>query len=89
MYYELKNCFVAREVEFVKRGGNKPIILEPMVDGGLHIWHGLSRSNNNLNILNQSPLLYDMLTSEACDMYFVVNNYENDQYYLLTDYIYP
>jgi hypothetical protein len=33
----------------------------------------LSWSNNNINVLDRSPLIHNMLTSEATDMRFVVN----------------
>lgn len=67
-------------------------ILEAVADESLHIWHvffGLPGSNNDLNVLDRSPLIHNMLTSEARDMHFVVNGCDYDRYYLLTDGIYP
>ena len=92
MHYEWKNCPVAWQGDFGDKDGKKSIILEAMADGGLHIWHaffGLPGSNNDLNVLDRSPLIHNMLTSEARDMQFEVNGCHYDRYYLLTDGIYP
>jgi hypothetical protein len=58
----------------------------------LHIWHiffGLPGSNDDLNVFNRSPLIYNMITSEASDFTFEVNGKEYNRYYLLADGIYP
>jgi hypothetical protein len=91
-HYEWKNCLIAWQGDFGDREGKKSIILKAIVDGGLHIWHaffGLPGSNNDLNFLDHSPLVHNMLTSVARDMYYVVNGCEYDWFYLLTDNIYP
>ena len=49
---------------------------------------GLPGSNNDLNVLDRSPLIHNMLTSKAHDMQFEVNGCQYDRYYLLTDGIY-
>ena len=75
MHYEWKNWLVAWQGDFGDKDGKKSIILEAVADGGLHIWHaffGLPGSNNDLNLLDWSPLIHNMLTSEACDMQFEV-----------------
>jgi hypothetical protein len=92
MHYEWKNCPVAWQGDFGDRHGKKSIILEAIADRGLHIWHAffaLLGSNNDLNVLDRSLLVQDMLSSEARDMYFTVNGYQYDHYYLLTYGIYP
>jgi hypothetical protein len=92
MHYEWKNCPVAWQGDFGDRSGNKSIILEAVANSSLHIWHvffGLPGSNNDLNVLDRSPLVHNMLTSEAIDFHFVVNGCEYNRYYLLTDGIYP
>jgi hypothetical protein len=67
------------------------IILEVVADRDLHIWHvifGLNGSNNDLNMLDRSPFIHNMLTSEARDMSFQVNGSNYDHYYLqLMEYI--
>jgi len=87
-----KNCPVAWQGDFGDKDGKKSIILEAMADGGLHIWQaffGLPSSNNDLNVLDRSLLIHNMLTSEARDLQFEVNGCQYDWYYLLTDDIYP
>jgi hypothetical protein len=92
MHYKWKNCPVAWQGDFGDRDGKKSIILEAIADGSLHIWYaffGIPGSNNDLNVLDRSPLMHNMLTSEARDMHFMVNGVEYNRYYLLVDGIYP
>ena len=92
MHYEWKNCPVAWQGDFGDRDGKKSIILEAIADQSLHIWHiffGLPGSNNDVNVLDRSPLIHNMLTSEAADNTFEVNGQEYNRYYLLADGIYP
>ena len=92
MHYEWKNCPVAWQGDYGDREGKKSIILEAIADSNLHIWHaffGLPGSNNDVNVLDRSPLVHNMLSSEAHDMHFVVNGRHYNRYYLLTDGIYP
>ena len=89
MHYEWKNCPVAWQGDYGDRKGKKSIILEVIADNNLHIWHiaffGLPGSNNDVNVLDRSPLVHNMLSSEACDMHFVVNGRQHNCYYLLTN----
>ena len=92
MHYEWKNCPVAWQGDYGDREGKRSIILEAVADQSLHIWHvffGLPGSNNDLNVLDRSPLIHDMLVGEATNMTFEVNGQEYDRYYLLADGIYP
>ena len=92
MHYEWKNCPVAWQGDFGDRKDKKSIILEAVADQSLHIWHiyfGLPGSNNDLNVLDQSLLIHDLLTSAVCDMTFEVNGQVYNRYYLLADGIYP
>jgi hypothetical protein len=91
MHWEWKNCPVAWQGDFGDRDGKKSIILEAIADASLHIWHvffGLPGSNNDITVLDRSPLIHNMLTGEARDMHYVVNGCEYDRYYLLADGIY-
>ena len=66
MHYVWKNCPVAWQGDFGDKDGNMSIILEAVADRDLHIWHvffGLPGSNNDLNVLDRSPLIHNMLTS--------------------------
>jgi hypothetical protein len=50
---------------------------------------GLPGSNNDLNFLDRSSLVHNMLISTACGMTFEVNGQEYNRYYLFVDGIYP
>ena len=92
MHYEWKNCPVAWQGDYGDREGKRSKILEVVANQGLHIWHiffGLSGSNNDLNVLDRSPLIHDMLVGEACHMTFEVNGQTYNRYYLLANGIYP
>ena len=92
MYYDWKLCPVAWQGDYGNKDGNRSIILKAVVDKSLHIWHvffGLPGTNNDLNVLDRSPLVHNMLTGQARDMDFVVNGVLYNRYYLLADGIYP
>ena len=92
MHYQWKNCPVAWQGDFGDRDSKSSIILKAIADQSLHIWHiffGIPGSNNDVNVLDRSPLIHNMLTSEASDMTFEVNGQEYKRYYLLADGIYP
>jgi len=64
MHYHWKNYPVVWQNSFIDKDGNKSIILETIADQRLwisHAYFGFSRSNNDLNILNMSPLIWDFL----------------------------
>jgi hypothetical protein len=46
-------------------------------------------SNNDVNVLNRSPLVTDMLWGPSEDLTFTVNGNQYSRYYLLADGIYP
>ena len=48
-----------------------------------------AEDNNDLNVLDRSPLIHNMLTSEASNFTFNVNEKKYNRYYLLADGIYP
>ena len=72
MYYEWKSCPVAWEGDFGDKDGKKSIILEAIADQSLYIWHiffGLPSSNNDVNVLDHSPLVHDILIGcKQCDL---------------------
>jgi len=72
--------------------GVPTIILEAAASQDLHIWHaffGVAGSNNDLNVLNQSPLFFDALKGQAPQVHFSVNGNEYNMGYYLADGIYP
>jgi hypothetical protein len=81
MHYEWKNCLVAWQGDFGNRSGKKSIILEAIADQGLHIWHaffGLPGSNNDINVMDRSPFVQNMLSGVGRSMTFTVNGKEYD-----------
>ncbi|GJV52790.1 ALP1-like protein [Tanacetum coccineum] len=55
----------------------------------LHAFFGVSRMNNDVNVLCQSPLFNDLKAGKAPDVPFVANNVTYKRGYYLTDGIYP
>jgi hypothetical protein len=68
MHWTLKNCPVAWQGQFQDKDKNSSAILEAIADQCLWIWHaffGLPRQNNDINVLDQSPLITNMLRGEG------------------------
>jgi hypothetical protein len=66
-------------------------VLEAVADQSLWIWHaffGMPGSNNDVNVLDRSPLVIDMLRGPSEYLTFIVNGNQFSQYYLLADGIY-
>jgi hypothetical protein len=92
MYWTWKNCPVAWQGQFQDKDKNHSIILEAIADQSLWIWHaffGLPRGNNDINVLDRSPLIANMLRGDGKDLNFTVNGYVYPRFYLLTNGIYP
>ncbi|XP_023732573.2 uncharacterized protein LOC111880387 [Lactuca sativa] len=65
---------------------------EAVASQDLWIWHaffGVAGSNNDVNVLDQSPIFDDLLSGKAPDAAFTVNGNEYKFGYYLTDGIYP
>jgi hypothetical protein len=54
----------------------------------LAYFFGLPSSNNDVNVLDRSPLVHDMLIGTASNVTFEVNGKKYNWYYLLADGIY-
>lgn len=92
MHWAWKNCPVAWQGQYTDKDKNKSIILEAIADQELWIWHaffGLAGGNNDLNVLDRSPLLNEWLRNEGTKCRFMVNGTEYNRAYLLVDSIYP
>jgi hypothetical protein len=92
MHWTWKNCPVAWQGQFQDKDGLQSVILEAVADQSLWIWHaffGMPGGNNDINVLDRSPLISNFLRGEGSDMQFIVNGNVYNRYYLLADGIYP
>nr|XP_051202538.1 uncharacterized protein LOC127316164 [Lolium perenne] len=93
MHWQWRNCPVAHAGQFTRGDIKHPtIILETVASYDRWIWHaffGVAGSNNDINVLNQSPLFTDVLRGEAPVVNFTVNGHEYNYGYYLVDDIYP
>jgi hypothetical protein len=67
-------------------------MLEAVASLDLWIWHaffGAAGSNNDINVLDQSPLFTDVLQGRAPPVEFTVNGKQYNMGYYLADGIYP
>ncbi|GJV84868.1 ALP1-like protein [Tanacetum coccineum] len=92
--YEWFSCPYAFKAQYVRRdhGPNPFILLEAVASQDLWIWHaffGVAGSNNDINVLYQSPLFNDLKTGRAPEIPFVANDVTYPSGYYLVDRIYP
>ncbi|GJT19346.1 putative nuclease HARBI1 [Tanacetum coccineum] len=73
--------------------GSEPFILLEAVASQdlwiLHAFFGVAGSNNDVNVLRQSPVLNDLKVGKAPEIPFVANDVTYKWGYYLTDGIYP
>jgi hypothetical protein len=72
--------------------GIPTMILEAVATRDLRIWHaffGTAGSQNDINVLNKSPLFIQTIKGEAPMIHYNVNGTEYDMGYYLADRIYP
>nr|GEZ65973.1 hypothetical protein [Tanacetum cinerariifolium] len=68
------------------------IMLEAVASQDLWIWHaffGVAGANNDINVLDNSPLFDDLLNDTAHVLLYVVNGVGYEKGYYLADGIYP
>ncbi|GJX20924.1 ALP1-like protein isoform X1 [Tanacetum coccineum] len=92
--YEWFGCLYAFKGQYVRRdhGSNPFILLEAVASQDLWIWHAffdVAGSNNDINVLYQSPLFNDLKTGRAPKISFVSNGVSYRPGYYLIDRIYP
>ncbi|XP_076926042.1 uncharacterized protein LOC143589071 [Bidens hawaiensis] len=90
MRWAWKNYPVAWKGQYTRGDhGHPTIVLEAAVSHDLWIWHayfGLAGSNNDdINILNQSPLFNQVLEGSAPECNFIVNGTQYTKGYYLAD----
>ena len=91
-HWEWKNCPVGWQGQFQDRNGSKSLIMEAVATQDLWIWHayiGMPGSNNDLNVVDRSPLMTNMLKGVAPNVEYTVNGNQYNMCYLLCDGIYP
>lgn len=68
------------------------LILEVVASKNLWIWHalfGMAGTNNDITVLDRSPLFDDLINGIAPPCNFVVRGHKYDMEYYLSDEIYP
>ncbi|XP_044957328.1 uncharacterized protein LOC123408239 [Hordeum vulgare subsp. vulgare] len=93
MHWQWENCPVAWKGQFTCGDHGVPtLMLEAVASYDLWIWHaffGVAGSNNDINVLNQSPLFIEELKGEAPRVQYTVNERRYNTGYYLVDGIYP
>ncbi|KAG6410867.1 hypothetical protein SASPL_128938 [Salvia splendens] len=94
MHWEWKNIPASWKGFYTTgyKGKNPTMILEAVADYRLWIWHayfGIAGSNNDLNVLNSSPLFNEQCQGVGPAISFVANGNRHDVGYYLADEIYP
>uniref|UniRef100_I1Q392 DDE Tnp4 domain-containing protein n=1 Tax=Oryza glaberrima TaxID=4538 RepID=I1Q392_ORYGL len=93
MHWEWQNCPVAWKGQFTRGDYGVPtIMLEAVASADIWIWHaffGAAGSNNDINVLDQSPLFTEVLQGRAPEVQFTVNGTNYNMGYYLADGIYP
>lgn len=93
MHWQWKNCPVAWKGQNTRGDHRVPtVMLEAVASQDLWIWHaffGTPGSNNDINVLNRSPLFTEVLQGRAPEVQFMVNGTEYNMGYYLADGIYP
>ncbi|GKC32021.1 ALP1-like protein [Tanacetum coccineum] len=87
-------CPIAYKAQYCRcdHGPDPFILLEAVASNDLWIWHaffGVSRSNNDINVTQRSPLLNDLKLGKAQEVPFEANDVTYPWGYYLCDGIYP
>ncbi|XP_023738213.1 uncharacterized protein LOC111886214 [Lactuca sativa] len=90
--WKWKNCSVAWKGQYASdHHGSPSLVLEVVASQDLWILHaffGVAGSNNDVNVLDQSSILDDLLNGKTLDALFTVNGNRYKYGYYLTDGIY-
>ncbi|CAL9004399.1 unnamed protein product [Prunus brigantina] len=92
MHWQWKNCPSAWQGDYGNQKGQKSIILEAVAGFDTWVWHaffGVAGSQNDLNVLGQSPVFNDVLRGEGPTITYQINNTVYQNGYYLADGIYP
>ncbi|XP_071740796.1 protein ALP1-like [Rutidosis leptorrhynchoides] len=93
MHWEWKNCLVGWQGQYTRGDQKGPsVMLEAVASQDLWIWHaffGMAGSNNDINVLNASPIFNSIKDGTAPPSPFDVNGRHYERGYYLGDGIYP
>ncbi|XP_071688393.1 uncharacterized protein [Rutidosis leptorrhynchoides] len=93
MYWAWKNCPVGWKGQYTRGDhGHPTIMLEAVASYDMWIWHsffGMAGSNNDINVLNHSPLFDSLKKDTTAPAPFKVNGHVYPFDYYLADEIYP
>ncbi|XP_071687182.1 uncharacterized protein [Rutidosis leptorrhynchoides] len=93
MHWEWKNCPIAWQGQYTRGDKKGPsIMLEAVTSQDLWIWHAffsMAGANNDINVLNYSPLFNTIKKGTAPPSPFDVNGHHYERGYYLGDGIYP
>jgi hypothetical protein len=92
MHVGWKNCPTAWAGQFTGKEKEPTMILEAVATKSRWIWHsffGTPGTNNNINILNRSPIFNNILNGQSSTVSFSINNTQFNLGYYLCDGIYP
>ncbi|XP_026428521.1 putative nuclease HARBI1 [Papaver somniferum] len=92
MHFRWKNCPTAWAGTFCGHEKKPTMILEAVASYDRWFWHGFfgtPGSNNDLNVLAQSPLFDKMVNGLASPCNYRINGHSYDKGYYLADNIYP
>ena len=92
MHWKWKNCPVAWKGQYSGHIREPTIVLEAVASFDLWIWHaffGLPGSNNDINVLERSPIFSELEQGRAPAVNYSINGHEYTMGYYLADGIYP
>nr|XP_023916280.1 uncharacterized protein LOC112027863 [Quercus suber] len=92
MHWRWKNCPTAWQGQYSGHIREPTIVLEAVASFDLWIWHaffGLPGSNNDINVLERSPIFSELEQGRAPAVNYSINGHEYTMGYYLADGIYP
>ncbi|XP_016168440.1 uncharacterized protein LOC107610983 [Arachis ipaensis] len=93
MHWQWKNCpKVWKGMYMSGYRGVATIVPDIIVSSDFWIWHaffGVSGSNNDINVLDRSPVFDDILNDRAPKVNYTINGNNYTMGYYLADGIYP
>nr|XP_023895246.1 uncharacterized protein LOC112007173 [Quercus suber] len=92
MHWKWKNCPSKWKGQYISHTRDPTIILEIVASYDLWIWHaffGLPRSHNDINVLEQSSVFYELAEGCAAPVNYSINGNDYSMGYYLGNGIYP